>query len=153
MLRAAFYRGTRPGLQGLYSRLVRWWTRSPYSHCELVFSTGVAASASFIDNGVRYKRIDFNPAHWDFVELPEGLQGPALDWFCWHLGQPYDLPGNFHFVFALIGHDRRRWFCSEAVAAALGFIDPWRYSPGTLHSALCALRQPAFAGFSSSGAR
>ena len=52
-MKAAFYKGTRPGLQGIYSRAVRAIDRGPYSHCELVFSDGLSASASYIDGGVR----------------------------------------------------------------------------------------------------
>ena len=50
---AAFYQGTRPGLPGLYNRLVRWLDRGEFSHCELVFGDGMSASASFMDHGVR----------------------------------------------------------------------------------------------------
>lgn len=152
-MKAAFYKGTRPGLAGIYNRLVRWWTKSPYSHVELVFYDGerltgwLAASASNMDGGVRTKVIDFDPARWDFIELPEVLEDRAWQWFCEHDGAPYDLVGNLQFVLAPIPHSQRRWFCSEAVAAALGIPDPWRYSPGTLASALTLLQQPAPAGF------
>lgn len=131
-LRAAFYKGTRPGLAGLYNRLVRWWTRSPYSHVELVFSTGHAASASFEDGGVRFKVIDFDPARWDFVHLPGHLEAGAFAWFEQHRGNQYDLIGNLHFIASPVKHDKNKWFCSEAVAAALGLTDPWRFSPATL---------------------
>ena len=151
-LKAAFYRGTRPGLAGIYNRLVRWWTKSPYSHVELIFYDGVkcagglAASASNMDGGVRTKVIDFDLARWDFIELPDELAERAWQWFRDHDGAPYDLVGNLQFVLAPVPHSQTRWFCSEAVAAALGIPDPWRYSPGTLASALTLL-QPASAGF------
>ncbi|NML61842.1 hypothetical protein HHL21_12300 [Massilia sp. RP-1-19] len=146
--RAAFYRGTRPGVAGIYNRLVRWWTRSEYSHVELVFSTGHSASASFEDKGVRFKVIDFDPAHWDFIDLPRHLEARAFLWFEKHRGLKYDSLGNLHFIVSPVGHDKRRWFCSEAVAAALGIPDPWRYTPATLASTLRALTKPASAGFS-----
>ena len=41
-MRAAFYKATRPALQGLYSRAVRFIERGPYSHCELAFGDGMA---------------------------------------------------------------------------------------------------------------
>ena len=69
-MKAAFYKETRPGLPGIYNRLVRWWTKSPYSHVELVVSTGRAWSSSFEDGGVRSKLIDLDPAKWDLVDLP-----------------------------------------------------------------------------------
>lgn len=145
--RTAFYRGTHAGLPGIYNRLVRWWTRSPYSHVELVFPSGQAASASYMDGGVRLKSIDFDPALWDFVELPAQLAPAAARWFAAHLGDGYDLLGNLHFVVAPVGDEKDRWFCSEAVAAALGMPDPARFDPGTLHAALKFLTQPAIAGF------
>lgn len=145
-MRAALYRGTRPGIAGIYNRIVRWWTRSEFSHVELVLSTGRAWSASFADGGVRDKLIDFDTANWILVDLPPALEQAAEAWFVAHRGAKYDLVGNLHFLLSPIPHSQRRWFCSEAVAAALGIPDPWRYSPGTLASALTLL-QPASAGF------
>ncbi|WP_198116939.1 hypothetical protein [Massilia rhizosphaerae] len=146
-LRAAFYKGTHAGVPGVYNRLVRWWTRSPYSHVELIFHDGEeAASSSFMDGGVRFKKIDFDLALWDFVDLPGALEASAHQWFANHVGQAYDLLGNLHFVVSAIGDDKRKWFCSEAVAAALGMPDPARFDPGTLHAALSFLNQPASAG-------
>jgi hypothetical protein len=153
MLRAAFYKGTHAGLPGIYNRLVRWWTRSPYSHVELIFmegprtGRGLAFSASYMDGGVRDKAIDFDPQKWDFVDLPHELREQAWDWFCAHEGQGYDLLGNLHFILSAVGDDKRRWFCSEAVAAALGMPNPERFDPGTLRAALTFLNQPAHAGF------
>lgn len=135
-MRAAFYKGTRPGIQGLYSRAVRLWTKSLYSHCELIFSEGMAASSSYLDGGVRFKPIEFDPEHWDFVDLPPHLERAAWAWFFAHQGQGYDLIGNVHFIVGPVGDAKNLWFCSESIAAALGLPDPWRYDPGTLASAL-----------------
>jgi hypothetical protein len=146
-MKVAFYKGTHSGLPGVYNRLVRWWTRSPYSHAELVFEDGQAASSSAMDGGVRFKAIEFDPALWDFVPVPAGLAPAARDWFAQHDGQAYDMLGNLHFVISAVGDDKRKWFCSEAVAAALGMPDPERFDPGTLHAALSFFNQPAHAGF------
>lgn len=146
-MRAAFYCGTRPGLAGIYNRVVRWWTRSEFSHVELVLSTGRSWSASFSDGGIRSKLIDFDTANWVVIDLPPALEQRAAAWFRAHRGAKYDLMGNLQFVLAPVPQSQRRWFCSEAVAAALGMPDPWRYGPGTLASALIYLTQPASAGF------
>lgn len=130
------YHGTRPGVAGIYNRLVRWWDHSAYSHCELVFSDGMAGSSSFEDGGVRLKKIDFDTKNWDFIPLPAHLEAKARAWFEAHRGQKYDLLGNVHFVFAIVQHDKRRWFCSEAVAEALGYSESWRFKPGDLYSVL-----------------
>lgn len=135
-MRAAFYKGTHAGLPGVYNRLVRWWCRSTYSHVELVFDDGQAASSSYMDGGVRFKAIDFDRALWDFVAVPPALEPGARAWFEQHRGQAYDLLGNLHFVVGGIGDDKSKWFCSESVAAALGIEQPWRYDPATLYSAL-----------------
>jgi len=142
-MQVAFYKSTRPGLAGIYNRLVRWWTKSPYSHVELVLSSGRSWSSSFEDGGVRWKLIDFDPEKWDLVDLPAELEAAAEAWFLEHRGQKYDLRGNLQFIIAAVGHSIKRWFCSEAVAAALGIPDPWRYDPGTLASAIKFINKPA----------
>jgi hypothetical protein len=148
MFRAAFYKGTRPGVAGMYNRAVRWWTDSPYSHVELIFSDGMAGSASFADGGVRLKAIEFDPSRWDFIDLPDHLEAAARAWFEQHTGAGYDLRGNFQFVLAPFGQSLLRWFCSEAGGAALGFPESWRYDPPTLASALTLISiQPDSAGF------
>lgn len=135
-LRAAFYKVNHTGIQGIYSRGVRLWTKSPYSHCELIFSNGQAASASYMDGGVRFKDIVFDDDKWDFIDLPPELENAARDWFVKHQGDAYDLLGNIHFVLSIIGDDNSKWFCSEAVAAALGIDKAYRYNPGDLYPIL-----------------
>ena len=151
-MKAAFYSGTRPGLQGLYSRAVRWIDRGPYSHCELVFSDGLSASASWMDGGVRFKRIGYNPAHWDFIDLPDAAEPFARDWFRANEGAPYDLMGNVRFVLPWLSDSEKGWFCSEAMAAALKIKEPWRFGPNGLAALLLTVhQQPASAGFSLHG--
>lgn len=133
-MRLALYKGTRPGIPGLYNRLVRWWTRSKFSHAELIFGDGMAASSSFADGGVRFKRIDFDPAHWDFVDVA-GDEAAARQWFTDRVGAGYDLLGNVGFVLGFVRDASDKWSCAESIAAALGYPDPWRYSPAILHSA------------------
>lgn len=128
-MQAAFYKATRPGLQGIYSRAVQVIDHGPYSHCEIVFKDGVCGSASYIDHGVRIKRIEFDPAHWDFLDLPDHLEPYARDWFERNQGAPYDLLGNVRFVLPWIDDSDTGWFCSEALGAALRWSEPWRYGP------------------------
>ena len=47
----------------------------------------------------------------------------------------YDVQGLRGFVVPVAGRSKK-WFCSEACAAALGYSDPWRFSPAILHAAL-----------------
>ena len=137
----AAYHGTRPGLPGLYNRAVRIVGRGPYSHVELVFADRAAVergesveswSASWMDGGVRCKSISFDPSRWHFVALPWADVARAREWFRTHDDDPYDLAGNIRFVLPVIPDSRRGWFCSEAIAAALGWSEAWRYEPNHL---------------------
>ena len=138
---AAFYKVTRPGLQGVYSKAVQFIDRGAYSHCQLVFTDGMSASASWMDNGVRFKRIDYNPEHWDFVQLPDHLEDFARSWFEFHEGMPYDLQGNVRFVLPFLPDSTSGWFCSEAIAAALQLYEPYRFGPNGLAAILKSLYQ------------
>lgn len=132
----AFYKGTRPGLAGIYNRGVRIVTKGVYSHAELIFSDGISASASFADGGVRFKAINYDPLRWDFDVVPPVLEGAARYWFEEHQGQGYDLKGNLHFLAPLIGDAKNKWSCAESVAEALGFSESWRYCPNSLAAAI-----------------
>lgn len=130
-MKLAFYKGPHAGFAGLFDRAVRWWTRGPYSHVELVLSDGVCWSSSARDGGVRSKVIDLDPAKWDLVEV-DGNELAARWWFEIHRGKKYDYLGLFGFVWRTVRSPNSRWFCSEAVAASLGFTQSWRFDPNTL---------------------
>ena len=128
-MKIAFYKGRRKGPRGWFDALVRWWTRGPYSHCELVID-GLCWSSSARDGGVRGKAIVLG-ANWDVFDVP-GDEAKALAWFQAHKGARYDVAGLFGFVWRREYGDGQRWFCSEACAAALGYREPWRFDPNTL---------------------
>lgn len=126
-MRLALYKGK--GQIG--NAIIRWWTRSPYSHCEIVIGD-VGYTSSLMDGGVRAKRIDFDPAHWDFVALTWVDPTHVSAYYAQTAGEPYgwmDLLKRQ--VFNRPGNDRG-WFCSEWCAAALGLPNPQLYSPATL---------------------
>lgn len=129
-MQIAFYKGRKR----LFNRLTAWWTNGPYSHCELVVD-GLCWSSSFMDGGVRGKRIELNPDHWDLIEVDADVAA-AIAWFEARIGDDYDTLGLFGFLWRPWRDDTNRWFCSEALAAALGFSDPWRFCPNTLYAAL-----------------
>lgn len=132
-LRVAFYKAEGNLMNGL----IRFWDAGPYSHCELAFSDGTCASASFRDGmKVRAKAMALDLEHWDVVTLPDALEVHALQFLKETAGQPYDLFGQLRFfVSPYKGADGAFW-CSEWVAAALGMPEPWRYGPNGLHAAL-----------------
>lgn len=139
-MQVAFYKGRKR----LFNRLVSWWLRGPYSHCELIIRTDEQGrahclSSSFIDGGVRIKAMLLDPAHWDVVPAPAHAErNDAYSWACRNAAAGYDLLGLLGFVWRRQRGQDQRWFCSEAVADVLGFADPWRYDPCVLYSALTA---------------
>ncbi len=140
-MQVAFYKGK----SRLFNRLVSWWLRGPYSHCELILGhtdggLAICASASFMDGGVRTKHIKLHADRWDVIEAG-GDRTRALDWLFMHEDAGYDVPGILGFVWRRTPDSQRRWFCSEAVAAMLGMRDAWRFDPCALHAAL-SLKEP-----------
>jgi hypothetical protein len=90
-VRVAFHKGGN--LIG--DRLIKWWDAGIYSHCEVVFSDGLWASASFMDGmKVRGKRITPAEGHWDYLTLPASYEQPARDFFEKTEGIAYDLFGQ-----------------------------------------------------------
>lgn len=159
MIRVAFYKGRKR----LFNRVTSWWLRGAYSHCELVLGhdemgNAICASSSFLDGGVRVKHMVLDPAHWDIVTTP-GKPADAWAWLQKHQGAAYDVLGLVGFIARVLGHDKDRWLCSEAVAAMLGMPDAWRFDPCSLWAALTRQpppdttnpARPADAGFVTSG--
>lgn len=133
-VKLAFYKGRRD----LADRVISWWTRGPYSHVELVVCDPVTGletsySSSLPDGGVRKKSIDYKPERWDFVELPLHDGDVVAVWFEERMGAKYDILGIFGFILRPVAENKRKYFCSEAVGAALGFPNPWRLDPNTLY--------------------
>jgi hypothetical protein len=131
----ASYKGIRPGLTGLFSRAVRWWLGGEYSHTELIFSDGIAGSSRHPDGGVTLRVVEFKAGEWDLLHI-DGDERAARQWFEEHEGEDFDFLGLLGFVWTRGLNSRRRWFCSEAVAASLGFSEPHRLDPCSLHAIL-----------------
>jgi hypothetical protein len=127
-MRIAFYKASRGNW---IDRGVALTTLSIYSHCEIIFSDGIAASASLRDKGVRFKQINFGDK-WDVYELkvPETQERLARAFFNLHEGARYDLLGAVGAGFRLdLGHDAK-FYCSEICAIVLG--ENPHASPGSL---------------------
>ena len=139
-MQIAFYKGRKR----LFNRLTSWWLRGPYSHVELVLGydhagQAICASSSMMDGGVRVKHMTLNPDHWDVVQV-SGSSDAAWLWLRKHEGAGYDYLGLLGFVARVLGHDKRKFVCSEAVAEMLGIREGWRFDPCSLYAAL-ALRE------------
>jgi len=128
-IQVAFYKGQEDGWR---HRLIRWWTKSQYSHVELIMPDGKTwiSISPFLSSRVaaRIKHRVENPDSWDYLvfnlsERPP-VQAYQLDQLYKFIdmtqGAKYDWVGMVmsHFCPYLIKR-RDRWYCSEWIAHAL----------------------------------
>jgi hypothetical protein len=116
-----------------FDRLIRFVTRSPYSHVEVAITPlpngrWLCGSSSVRDGGVRLKAITLSQDNWDLCFVG-GDAYAVRAWFEARAGERYDWLGVLRFVLPFVGQSSRRWFCSEACLAALGLVETWRFSP------------------------
>ena len=67
-IKVAFYKGSGD----LLNKIVRWWTKSPYSHAELILPDGVTwiRIGPFSSSKLSaIKKETWVPQNWDFVTL------------------------------------------------------------------------------------
>lgn len=138
----ALYKGRRdgawyrPGVAAarLSDWIIRTLTGSPYSHCELAVPCADGQydcySSSIRDGGVRVKTMPLPDAKWDLIPVP-ATEAQVQAAFEATRGAKYDWLGAMG-VIARWRHDKRKWFCSEWCAMALGLANPERFSPGSL---------------------
>lgn len=118
-MKIAFYKA---GFKRFFDFVIILASRSRYSHCEIIFSDGLCASASPRDNGVRFKKIDLDSGHWDIVDLSRYHfdEAEVRQWFIDHANQAYDWRGAIGSAFNLKLISDNKKFCSQACAYALG---------------------------------
>lgn len=132
-MQVAFYKGKGK----LFNYAIRWWTKSQYSHCEVIMDSGLSIGSSFMDGGVRPKAIDYtkHPDRWDFIDI--GPETPErLARIEEMRGMKYDTLGTFGFVWGPAEEDKGKVFCSDFAARVDGLPDSWRFDPGLLYAVL-----------------
>lgn len=123
--------------------VIQWWTGGWPSHVDAVTLDGrLVGAAPF--GGVQNRPVAAHPGRAEIVTVPCSLDQRREFWTFLnaHLGQPYDWLGLLGFPVAF--HDRRRWFCSELIAAGLHearLLDaprPHHHSPASLYRELAS---------------
>ena len=129
-IQVAFYKGTTG--DGRLHRIIRWWTKSKYSHAELIMPDGKTwiSISPFLTSRVapRIKHKVENPEAWDYLTFKLSERPPVRKYQLDQLykfieltqGAKYDWIGMImsHFCPYLIKR-RDRWYCSEWIAHAL----------------------------------
>lgn len=152
------YLGRKHG--GLGASTIRWAQRGysdparEVTHTEALLRGGpndaIMASSSLVDSlgdgkgGVRTKHgVVLDPAHWLVLDLPDTSERNASNsarWFAEHDGEPYDRRGAAGSVGqALVQQSEGEWFCTEAVAASMGFRDTHMLCPAAFFTMLLAM--------------
>ena len=145
-IKIAFYKGDGNCLNGV----VRWWTKSIYSHAELVLPDGITwiGISPFLKSKVASrKKLLIDYTEWDFLslEVTQEQVDIIMEFFEDTEGHRYDWVGMLlsQFLPCKIKH-KKRWYCSEWIAYALRIacVFDWRIikiyerkdlSPSTLY--------------------
>lgn len=110
-----FYKGRGT----LAEKIIRLWTKSPFSHSEFLRSDGFCHSNDRFRFVSRIEILEIDPADWERVDitLPHEIVDRIERRQLRKNGTSYDWIGIlFSQVFRLGIHDKRRWFCSKSNA-------------------------------------
>lgn len=144
-MKLAFYKSAQGS--SWYRRAQHWliskWTHGKYSHVEFIVKPinakkyqYMCASAAPRDGKVRFKVLTLKPERWDIVDVPTVSDAQMEAWFREHKDAKYDYLGLVGFVFRPIKGRSKKYFCSEAIAEAMGLNNPSRISPNSLYTAV-----------------
>jgi len=110
-----------------FAKVIQWWTKSIYYHCEIIFEDKTSFTANIDKNGygTYFHTFDYNnydKSNWDLIDIniTSEQESQIKEWCknedgCW-----YDIIGLFLTqVIPLSFENSRWWFCSEMVIAAL----------------------------------
>ena len=121
IIKVAFYKGKGRW----HNKLIRWWTKSVYSHVEMIMPDGFTwVSISPFYNSTVSSRVNlnFDPHKWDFLffDISHAQYKEIIKFYSLTKGSRYDWIGMIasQFLPFRIKH-RNRWYCSEWIAYAL----------------------------------
>lgn len=134
----ASYRGSARGLSRIVGAVIRWVTRSEFSHCEIAVEIGDGVyrclTASGMDGGVRIKEMRLPAERWHLTPLPWVKTATVDRAARLAAGAGYDWAGVLRFAFPLLAlpPHPKRLFCSELCAVVIGLDEAWRWTPADL---------------------
>ena len=118
-----------------------------YSHSELIFSSGhYSFSISPRDGGARVKNINFNPDHWDIVDLKlTDKEEIRILGECSKMAYyRYDYIGALFSISPFCIKKKNKGFCSQVITNLLSETNAYchlgdgcGYSPTRLHKEVC----------------
>lgn len=130
-IKVAFFKGST---DSRLHRFVRWWTKSTYSHAEIVLDEGKTwiSISPFLFSKIQKRTEVVEPeCDWDFLEIPVSkCQLAALEDFIEEtMGDGYDWFGMISSqLLPLIIKGKRKWYCSQWIAHALAHAGIFKWS-------------------------
>lgn len=126
--------------KSLIGLLIRWQTRSPYSHIALQFGDMIVESHANTGVVSRYVQAGDEVADVFSVEVTEDSYRRMLEWCLSHVGDKYDWLAILRFISRKRCWSDVKWFCSELAYAAFQHVginllvrtEAWEVSPGML---------------------
>lgn len=106
--------------RGVVSALIRWQTRSAYSHAAILLPDGETIIEAWQFKGVQERKL----TDWQGIDA---FMVPSMDDWQWakaveharqQIGKPYDYRGVFRFLTRSEADDNGKLFCSELVFAS-----------------------------------
>ena len=127
MVKLAFYKGSGDWVDWI----VRKWTKSIYSHVEVVVGD-TWFSSSPRDGGVRMKKIEYKSEDWDIIEYKGVVAADVFDWYRKTKGCKYDFVGILLSQWLPLGlQSQDKFYCSEWCTSLL--FPKTNISPGELY--------------------
>lgn len=123
-IKIAFFKGDA---HKLHHRFIRWWTKSPYSHAEIVLDDGetwVSISPFLFTRVAARVRTNVSDNEWDYLEFHITLEElTALkDFISETTGDGYDWAGMIlSQITPFIVKGKGKWYCSSWLAHSLGW--------------------------------
>lgn len=100
--------------RGFISTMIRWQTRSHYSHAALLLRDGSTIIEAWQGEGVRKKQIgDWNDVDTFHVDVSDQVWDAVIAFAEAQIGKPYDYVQVLRFVSRRKPVDDGKWFCSE----------------------------------------
>ena len=135
-IKLAFYKGKGDWKD----KFIRFWTRSKYSHVELVLGEYWISTSPRI-NAVAKRKINYHPENWDIVDASnkskysseeileryEKIKGAKYDWLAIFFSV-----GIFNLLNNCILENKDKYICSETAAYLIGLDNACKYDPGDL---------------------
>ena len=127
-IKVAFYKGG----EGWQHKIIRWWTKSIYSHAELVMPdnfTWISISPFLESKVAKRLKTDFDLEKWDFIsiDITEEQHSSILEFYENTKDNVYDWWGMLLSQFTPFKvKSKNKWYCSEWITNALVSNEPFK---------------------------